>query len=149
MPASSFSAAVSAWVAQTQARMTAVFREAAQDVIADMQTPVGGGGNMPVDTGFLRSSLQVTTDGPVPAELANPNPTGTFAANDATVALAIAGAEPGDTIFATYGAVYARAVNYGRNGSNGRLFVETAAQKWPSIVAEVSARAQSLVESGS
>ena len=62
--------------------------------------------------------------------------------------LAIAGAEIGDILYACYGAVYAGSVNYGKNGSGGRLFVETAAQKWEAIVADVSARAQSLVESG-
>ena len=148
MAASSFSAQISAWAAQTQARMTAVFRTASEDVIADMQKPVDGGGNMPVITGFLQSSLQVGTDGPTEATMVNPNPSGTFAANDAAAALAIAGAEIGDTIWATYGAVYAKSVNYGRNGANGRLFVETAAQKWPEIVAAAAVKAQAYVEGG-
>ena len=148
MAASSFSAQVSAWAAQTQERLTAVFRISAQDVIADMQTPVGDGGNMPVDTGFLQSSLQVGTGGPIEATMINPNPKGKFTTNDAAATLAIAGAEIGDTIYATYGAVYAKSVNYGRNGANGRLFVETAAQKWPDIVAAAAVKAQAYVEGG-
>lgn len=140
-----FAATVSAWVAQSQERITAVFRESSQQVIEDMQTPVGAGGNLPILTGFLRASLQVTKDAPIGLTQTNPDPNAKYATTD-VAALAIAGAEIGDILYAAYGAVYARSVNYGRNGSGGRLFVETAAQKWPSIVEEVSARAQSLTE---
>jgi hypothetical protein len=131
-----FAAAISDWARQTEARMAAVFRESAQRVIEDMQSRV------PVDTGFLRASLQVTLDGPVP--MSRPRPAGTTHAYALTAAvLAIAGAQVGQTIFASYGAAYAAHVNYGTSKMAGRQFVGLAAQRWPAIVAEVAAEAQS------
>ena len=69
---STFSAQVSAWVRMSERRIETVFKEAAQDVISEMQE-VGpsvanpdshGGGNMPVDTGALRASLQAALNQP-------------------------------------------------------------------------------------
>ncbi len=133
----SFAAQVDAWTRETEQRMTAVFRESASDVISEMQKPVGAGGNMPVDTGFLRASLQVGVNTPaVPLNRANPG--GSFTAP--AVDLVIAGAELGDTITASYGANYAGHVNYGARGRAPRQFVGLAAQKWEQIVNAVVAR---------
>lgn len=139
-----FTSQVSAWVRETEARMAAVFRESAQRVISDMQ------GRVPVDTGFLKSSLQVSTTAPVPADR-SPDAGGVAAYNPTAATLAIAGAEIGDTLFASYSAVYAPRINYGFVGTDalgrtynqaGRHFVELAAQRWPAIVAQVSGEAQ-------
>ncbi|ACL61752.1 HK97 gp10 family phage protein [Methylobacterium nodulans] len=139
-----FQSQVSEWVRQTEERLTAVFRESAQRVISDMQSRV------PVDTGFLKSSLQVSTDAPVPADR-KPPPGAAPAYNPTAATLAIAGAEIGDTLYASYSAVYARRVNYGFVGTDslgrtynqaGRHFVGLAAQRWPQIVAEVCAELQ-------
>ena len=47
MPVSSvsFAAQVDDWVRETDAQMTSVFQESAQAIIAEMQTPVGAGGD--------------------------------------------------------------------------------------------------------
>lgn len=141
----SFSAQVDEWVRQTEQRTTAVFRESAQRVIADMQTPVSAGGNMPVDTGFLRASLQVAINA-APAPVARPNPGGGLHAySDGSVAATIGGAEIGDLITASYGAAYARAIEYGSEGRAPRAFVRSAAQKWPSIVAAVASELKGRV----
>ncbi len=139
----SFTAQVDAWVREAEERMTAVFRQASQEVIETMQTPVGAGGNMPVDTGFLRSSLQVGINTePVAAALGNPNPEGSFTY---AASLAIAGAEVGDTVVASYSAKYAPAVEYGSGKRQPRRFVALAAAQWPSIVNRVAERLKNSV----
>lgn len=52
----SFKAQVDRWIAETEKRLVAVSRSAIGDLINEAQTPVAKGGNMPVDTGFLRAS---------------------------------------------------------------------------------------------
>ncbi len=114
-----------------------------------LQGPVfepGGGGNVPVDTGFLRASLVVSFDAPTPMDPANkPKEGQTYAFDPATI-LKIGEAEIGMTIFASYSAIYARAINYGQHGSPGRLFVQLAAQQWPQIVSATCLELQSRVE---
>lgn len=145
---SSFSAQVSAWVAATQQRSTAVFRESAERVIEQMQTPVAAGGNMPVDTGFLRASLQASTSQPQPINPgAAPAEGSTHTYSAGVASLVITGAELGQTVFATYTAAYAAEQEYGARGREGRGFVRLAAQQWPQIVSRVSAELQSRSES--
>lgn len=110
-----------------------------------MQIPVGEGGNLPVDTGYLRSSLQVATEMPTPRGGA-PEEGKTYSYNVGSVALTIAGAELGQTIWAVYGASYASAQEYGSKGREGRQFVAQAAQKWNLIVSAVCHDLQSSVE---
>lgn len=145
----SFSSQVNDWVRQTEQRVEAVFRESAQRVISDMQTPVAEGGNMPVDTGFLRASLQVGTGGPAPMTRGRPAEGGSYAYAPTAAALAIAGAQIGQTIYASYTANYAGFVHYGRAGKPGRQWVTMAAQRWPQIVAAVAGELQSRVEARS
>lgn len=141
-----FAAQVDAWVRETEARMTAVFRQSAQEVVGEMQRPVGEGGRMPVDTGFLRSSLQVSLNGaPVPATRENPG--GIHGAPD-VASLVISGAELGDRIVASYSANYAPAVEYGARGRPPRGFVRGAAQQWQSIVRRVAQRLKDRVAAG-
>lgn len=139
----SFAAQVDAWTRETKARMTAVFRESAEDVKEAMQEPVGAGGNMPVDTGFLRASLVGSTN-TMPAIRPDAHPPddaakGSFR-ESGQVSLVIAGAEIGDTIYLGYTAAYARPVEYGGENRPGRGFVRLAAQRWQSIVAAVIVR---------
>ncbi|RAI34530.1 HK97 gp10 family phage protein [Rhodoplanes serenus] len=151
----SFAAQVDAWVRETEARMTAVFRQSAQEVIEEMQTPVGEGGRMPVDTGFLRSSLQVSLNAdPVPATRKNDDGASAAAPD---VSMVVAGAEIGDTITASYSAVYARRIEYGFVGqdSKGRTynqsprgFVRGAADQWQAIVTRVAQRLKDRVAAG-
>lgn len=148
----SFGAQVDEWVRQTEDRINGVFRESAQEVIAEMQkvgpsvaNPGGGeGGNMPVDTGFLRSTLQVgvNTD-PVAAN--RPNPGGSHAYSSNVASVAIAGAEIGDTIVASYSAVYAPVIEYGGGNRVPRRFVGLAVAQWQAIVDRVTARLKARV----
>lgn len=135
-----FTAQVSDWVLQTKARMEAVFKESTQRTVELMQTPVAKGGNMPVDTGFLRNSLMGGLNAPKDGRGDNPGVPVSY--NDADIVLTIANAELGDTIFMTYSANYARHVEYGANGRAGRGFVRLATQRWQSTVSQVALEAQ-------
>lgn len=137
MAQQSFSAGVSAWVAKSERRVETVFKEATQDVISEMQE-VGpsvanpesfGTGHMPVDTGFLRASLQAAINQPEAGAVVFRPPSATSAKYDPSpVALTIAGAKLGQVIYATYGAVYAPRME-ARYG-----FVRLASQNWQQIV---------------
>tara|TARA_R110002051_G_scaffold230715_1_gene292714 strand:+ start:2594 stop:3031 length:438 start_codon:yes stop_codon:yes gene_type:complete len=140
MAQSSFAAQVGDWVRETKARQTAVYRESAQRVIAAMQVPVGAGGNMPVDTGFLRASLMASLGYTLPPTRDNPG--GAVSYDPGAVSLTISRAEISDPITAVYTASYAEHVEYGARGRAGRRFVALAAQQWPRIVSEVATEAQ-------
>ena len=128
-----FEAQVSAFVAKTKQRVEAVFKASAQEVFSIAQTPVAQGGNMPVDTGFLRNSL-----------VAGLNGTTSLTGPDSFV-LAIASAELGDTIQGGWTANYARYVEYGTRGRPGRRFAGQAAAQWQAIVARQSAALQERI----
>jgi hypothetical protein len=136
-----FSAQVSDWVRKTEQRMTAVFRQSAQEVILDMQN------RTPVDTGFARASVVVSTSA-MPS--IDPNKHGeeggNYPPNTEEIGLAIVGAVIGQTIYAGYTAAYALALEYGHSKQAPNGMVRLAAQRWPQIVREVSARAQARVE---
>ncbi len=94
------------------------------------QKPVAAGGNMPIDTGFLRESLQTGLNGS--HGLTGPE----------SYVFTIAGSEIGDTILGGWTVEYARHVHYGTRGSNGRMWVSLAAQHWQQIVADNAKRAE-------
>ncbi|MFP1634089.1 HK97 gp10 family phage protein [Zhengella sp. ZM62] len=134
--AQNFTAQVDAWVKESKARIEAVVKESAQRVVEDMQKPTDKGGNMPVDTGFLRASIQGQLDAPVMTVRANPG--GTYSYDGGDISMTLANMELGDVFYATYTANYARYVEYGANGRPGRAFVRTAAARWPQTVNEVA-----------
>jgi hypothetical protein len=121
--------------------MEAVVKQSSSELIEVMQTPVAKGGNMPVDTGFLRNSLVVTIGAPYAGVRFNEG--GISTNYSPQYEMALAGFEAGETIYGVYTANYAGFVHYGVNGRPGRLFVDLAAQRWPGIVASVTARLRS------
>jgi hypothetical protein len=158
--AENFAATVDAWTAATKQRMLAVRNHSIERVVEVMQTPVGAGGNMPVDTGFLRSSLQFTMGEANYMLRENPNPDAAKGSLDSfsTEALitVLLGADLGDAIEAVYTAAYARRLEYGFQGADslgrvynqaGRRFVGLAAQQWPKIVEDAIAEAKASVAS--
>lgn len=129
----SFTAQIDAWVAKTKDRQTAVFRQSAQEVIEIITRTA------PVDTGFLRASLQVGINKPLPVA-DRTNPGGTYGQPAYTMALA--GAVIGDYITAGYTANYARALEFGTSSIAPRGWVRAAAMQWPQIVTRVTAQAK-------
>lgn len=142
MAKSSFSASVEGWAAQTKERSEAVFKASAQRVISVIQTPgpsvanpAGGeGGNMPIDTGFLRASIQANLAGGLP--ILRDNPGGKYTYDGGQIDLVLAAAKLGDKITVAYGA------NYARHMEERYAFVRLGAQQWPQVVREVAAEAQ-------
>lgn len=147
----SFSAAVDAWCKESDARLEAVFKESTKRLIVEVRKPKAKGGNMPVDTGYLRNSLVTSTDGPTPiSSESRPEPGDKFdTASDTLsgpVTLIINGAKVGQTIWACFTAAYAARLEYGFSGEDslgrkyaqsGNGFVRLAAQRWRAIVESV------------
>lgn len=155
MAQSSFSAQVSAWAAKSEARMTAVFRDAAQSVAEDVKKTIPNGGKMPIDTGFLRASLMAST-AQMPTLDDSPEKDKSYPDDNAQIELVIAGAQLGQTIYLGFTAVYARRLEYGFTGTDslgrtynqqGLGFVRKSAQKWPLIVKESATKIKARVNS--
>lgn len=152
MAKTSFSAQIDEWCKKVPKRVELVFKKSAERVAEEVKNPV----NMPVVTGFLRRSLKASTAAmPSIDPTAAPEKAGAYADNQGEINLVIAGASLGDTIFLGFTAAYARRMNYGFTGTDslgrtynqaGRQFVGLAAQKWPQIVAEVTAEAKVRVK---
>lgn len=135
-----FASQVSDWVAQSKVAMTGVFRESCQRITEEMQKTRAEGGNMPVDTGFLRASLTASKETmPQIQSGAKPADGGSYAYDPGPVSLVIDTLELGDTLYEGYVANYAGYVNYGTSKTPARLFVEMAAQQWPQIVKQAEA----------
>lgn len=141
--ASTFSADIGKWARQTEQRMTAVFRQSAQEVAEQVKRTRSEGGHMRVKTGFLRASLMASTSqmpsiNPMakPADDAADNSFGP----DPLVTLVIAGADIGQTIYLGFTAAYARPREY-QDG-----FVRLTAQRWKQIVEESAALIKSRVD---
>jgi len=130
-----FSSKIADWVRRVEGGAEAVFKESAQEVVSQAQAMV------PVATGFLRNSLLASTTAMPPI---NPAATGDGAGLGAwdDVALVIAGAELGDTLFFGWTAAYSGYVHWGARGQPPRPWVSMAAQRWPGIVADKTAELQ-------
>jgi len=129
----SFTAQVDDWVKQSKERMEAAFKESCQRIVAEAQTPVGAGGNMPIVTNYLRSSGVGTIGAPTPMRKdARPEEGQTYTFSMGDVSAVISRLKIGNTFFWCYVAVYARRVEYKRG------FVRLPAQRWPQIVAQVA-----------
>jgi hypothetical protein len=144
MAQGSFSATVNAWTRKSRKRMLVVFQQSTQDVIKVMQTPVAKGGNMPVDTGFLRSSLQTAVNTAPAGQTNKPIGDGKYTISETQYTLTINGSKLGDTIYAVYLAKYAAAQEYGTKFMSGHGFVRLAAMQWQSIVRDNVGKAQNI-----
>lgn len=128
-----FSAQVADSVRKFHARIEFTIKASAQDVFELAQTPRAKGGNLPVDTAFLRNSFSADI-GKMPSGRSSPM-SGPADSWSAPVALVIDGMRPGDTLFAGWSAGYARAMEdkYG--------FMKSAAMQWQSLVDKRGAEA--------
>lgn len=133
-------APVDKWVQETKKRMAAVRNASIEKVVNAAQLPVGKGGRMRVDTGFLRASGQMSLNGlpsgPVRGD-ADATPMQYDDGSKVTpIALVLARASLGTDIYFGWTANYARA----RESKDG--FLRLAAQKWPDFVAEATRTAK-------
>lgn len=118
-----FTAQIKAFADKSKEKIEAVVKQSAQEVFSIAQTPKAQGGRMPVDTGFLRSSLIASLNG------------STVGSGSDAYVMAVAGAELGDVIFAGWTAKYARFQEYGTSRMPGNFYMLGAAQQWQAIVA--------------
>ena len=126
--ATSFAKQVGSFVAASEDRMLAVFRQSAQDVVNDAQQPRAKGGNLPVATGFLRSTGDSAINALPVGETDPKDKNGVYQwGGDAALAV-INRAKLGDTIFFGWSANYAKYME-ARYG-----FMRLAAQNWDQIV---------------
>lgn len=129
----SFATAVDAWALETSQRLEAVVKTAAQDVASEIIKPVGAGGRMRVDTGFLRASLRSSTTAMPQIDRNATGGTG-VSFGDPDVALTILGAIMGQPIYLGFTAAYAAHREYGARGQAPDGFVRAAAEQWPALV---------------
>lgn len=133
-----FSSTIDAWVAESQKRLTAVFHEATQRTVAMAQLPVAKGGNMPVDTGYLRYGIRASLSA-MPAVIPKSHPTqgANYGYSPGEITLVINQAKLGQTIYIGYTAAYAAHVEYGTSKIRARGFVGKAALQWQQTVNQV------------
>ena len=125
---------ISEWVRKSEARLTAVMQQSAQDVINDAQKLRTRGGNMPLRDGFLTNS-GVAQIGSMPSGPSQPPKGYSRSSRDAGPSLLIISRfKPGQVLYYGFTAEYARAMEQ-RYG-----FTRLAAQKWQSIVKRNTAK---------
>lgn len=124
-----FVADVEAFADLTIDKMLRVARQSIQDTVRQAQTPVAQGGDMPVDTGFLRNSLVTEVQG---REVG--------AGGDSYV-LGIAQLTLGDSMSVAWTAEYAIPRHYMVGvGQGGGLWRDKAAQQWSITVSKNAAK---------
>jgi hypothetical protein len=131
---------MSKWSDKAKRNGAMVFRSSVQKLAKAVMTDVGSAeGQTPIDTGNLRNSFLAST-----AAMPTVKDSETeFSDNSGSIALAIAGAEVGQTIWLGFQAAYARRLEYGFTGTDslgrsydqgGRFFVAEKANKWQEYV---------------
>lgn len=122
--ARSFQAQIRDWNKKTLDQQKRVLQQSLNDVLDIAQTPVAKGGNMPVDTGFLRNSLVSELNG---AQIAK---------GPDNYTLAIAQMDAGDYARFGWAAAYARVRHYKPQsfGQGGGYWRDHAAAQWQDIV---------------
>lgn len=121
-----------AFVKEVKGGLLAVTRQSISDAVEDMQTPKKKGGALPVDNGFLRQSALASLSGWPSGPSENPQKL-KFESPDkytttASVQLALANMQVGDTFYFGWTAAYAVKQEI-RNG-----FVEKSLQNWQQTV---------------
>ena len=119
-----FIADTQAFVGKTKEQMLRVAKQSIQDVVRIAQTTTAQGGDMPVDTGFLRNSLVTELRG------------ATIGGGSDSYVLGIAGLRLGDAFQVAWTAEYAIPRHYMISTKEGGLWRDKAAQRWTGIVAD-------------
>lgn len=135
--AASFSAQIDAWVHKVEGAIEAVFKESVQELVAQAdqiltqlvyEAPPSPNYRR---TGFLRSSVRVSTAAMPLANRPQGTPDGGYMAE---IEVQIAGAELGETIYIGWTANYSSFVHWGARGRPPKPWVSLVAQRWSSIV---------------
>jgi hypothetical protein len=128
-----FSAAVSDWVTKSDRVLEAVVKDAIQSTYNDMTKPRSKGGNMPVDTGFLRNSVEAS-QGAMPKALEKRTPGLPVPVPD--VIGFIIDMRVGQPLYIGF------TMNYGPAMENRYSFVALAAANWQANVTSAARKAR-------
>ena len=123
---------INQWVAQSQARLEAVWKTSAQDIAKEVQTPRAKGGKMPVDTSFLRNSFAADIN-------AAPSGNGNSPYSDGPISIVIGRAKIGDQV------VFGWSANYAVYVEARFSFLRSAAQNWQQIVDKAAQKVKTRV----
>ena len=121
--ADSFSTQVDKFVVDSEAKLLAVTQTAIESMIEESQTPVGQGGRMRVDTGFLRSSGLASLEH-IPSGPGKGEKSGFYSWTGSPLAVVLAKMKIGDTFYWGWTANYAKY----REAYDG--FMEAALMNW-------------------
>lgn len=124
-----FSATVESWALRVKDAAELIFKESCSELVEQLNALV------PVDSGFLRASLQASTSEMPRLTRAKPDG-GTVFVPDGTIELVIVGADIGDVLYLGYTANYGLYVAMGANGRAPRPWVDMVAQRWQQIVSD-------------
>jgi len=131
-----FIADVTQFANKTADQMLRVAKQSIQDTVRAAQVPVAQGGDMPVDTGFLRNSVTASILGGASAS-GNPDAGKNSETSNDAVILALSSLELGDPFQVAWTAEYAIARHYMVGvGQGGGLWRDKAAQNWSTVVAK-------------
>lgn len=119
-------------------QMTYVAKDATQSVVAAAQLERNQSGRMPVQSGFLRSSIAAAL-GTLPAGPVKGDPNKRYPAGSIGAQL-IRWRPAQENIYVGWSAIYARKMEY-RYG-----FLRSATQRWDSFVNDSTAKAQRMVK---
>lgn len=125
-----FSLAFILWTGAVMPRAEKVLHHAVESLVDEALTPINAGGRMPVDTGYLRSSAQVSVNVSNTHMADIPDPDATYSFDGAALANDIASARVGDTLYLTFAAPYAYAQEMGTSRHPANAFLRTAAANW-------------------
>ena len=123
---------INQWVAQSQARLEAVWKTAAQDIAREVQTPRAKGGKLPVDTAFLRNSFAADVN-------STPSGNGETPYTSGPISIVINRAKIGDRVVFGWGA------NYAIYMEARYSFLRSAAQNWQQIVDKAAQKVKTRV----
>jgi len=130
-----FAASVRRFADKSKRKLTEVLQQSVIELVREMQTTKAMGGNMPMDTGYLRASIKFSTSVmPQPQAGSRPVAGGAYSYADGEVVSFASGLRYGQTVFIGYTAEYSAIQEY-HNG-----FVKLAAQNWGAIVSRVAER---------
>lgn len=145
-----FIADVRKFADKTADQMLRVAKQSIQDTVRYAQKTAAQGGNMPVDTGFLRNSLVVSVSGTERAK-GKPEAGKDSETGNESVILGLSSMELGDPFQVAWVAEYALRQHYGFVGNDklgrtynqgGYLWRDKAAQLWPITVARNARKVQ-------
>ena len=123
---------IAEWVAKSEARLDAVWKTAAQDIVREIQTPRAKGGRMPVQTSFLRNSFSADIN-------KTPSGNGNSAYTSGPISIVINRAKIGDTV------VFGWNTNYAVYMEARYSFVRHATQRWQQIVNKAAQKVKTRV----